>query len=348
MSSGVNTIGQRLVVGFAGTDVQDREVLLVADQIRSGLVGGVLLFRHNICSAEQLQKLTQFLHSAAVDEPLFVFVDQEGGRVQRLGSSNGFPDYLSAKAVASQMSTDEAFSHYAELGAVLRDSGCNFDFAPCVDLDGEPPCEAIGKHERSYSPDPEVVAEYSRMFIRGLKESGILSCAKHFPGHGLARGDTHKGIVDVTETWREEELVPYRLLQDSADLDSVMIAHIIHQTVDPDIPASLSEMWLRKLRDQIGFAGMTVSDDLHMGAIQQHFDFKEVVRRSIVAGVDLLVFSNNPTAAQGVAEFAPDPQLPIRFQEVIAELLVDGAVTQEQCDSGVKRVLAMKSKLSSQ
>jgi beta-N-acetylhexosaminidase len=225
-------------------------------------------------------------------------------------------------------------------------AGVNFNFAPCADLDCDPPCEAIGGFERSYSTEPAVVSDYCRVFVQAMREVGVLSCVKHFPGHGLARGDTHNGVVDVTETWQEEELLPYRNLVKTDDLDSVMVAHIIHQEVDPETPASLSISWLQKLREEIEFDGVAVSDDLHMGAILQHFDFREIVKRSILAGVDLLVFSNNPTAAQGVPDFSPDPELPVRFAEVVEELLVSGEVTQKQCQEGIGRVLELKKQVS--
>lgn len=354
-------IGQLMAVGVNGTLPADPGIEKLKAQAREGSIGGVILYRYNIVDPEQTGTLIQDIQESSVKQPLFVMLDQEGGKVQRLNSAKGFSDTHSARYVADNMDAGGALQHYDTLGKMLSDTGFNFNFAPCVDLDGEPQCPAIGKLERSYSEDPEKVVQYAEAMIEGLGKNRVASCIKHFPGHGRVGEDSHVGLVDITRTWSEEELLPFRRIIEDGAADSVMTAHLMHLGVDPENPVTFSKIWIDKLRKEMGFDGVVVTDDLHMGAMIKNYPLKTVVINSLKAGADLLIFSNNPLAAKatgirhdettGVVTsedgswIVPDPDLPEKFAQIVQEALDNGELDIDLIDNAVRRISGLKGRL---
>lgn len=354
-------LGQMLSVGFHGTTIADDGVRNALEQARAGVIGGIILYRYNIETPAQLKELLAHFHTAATPYPLFVMLDQEGGKVQRIGSSKGFQDSLSAQKIAQELSPEEAYQHYLAMASMLKDLGFNFNFAPCVDVDTVPPCEVIGKLERSYSTDPEVVITYASTMIEAMRAKGVASCIKHFPGHGSARADSHMGLVDITNDWKEDELIPYRSLAADDRIDSIMSAHLIHNGIDKDTPVVFSETWLTKIRKDIHFDGVIVTDDLHMGAIVHNFSLHEIATRTINAGHDLLIFSNNPLASQtqgirhdentkataggGETITVPDPLIAEKIIEQIELAHDSGRISEIRLQSAISRVLKLKEQI---
>jgi beta-N-acetylhexosaminidase len=188
------------------------------------------------------------------------------------------------------------------LAKTLKNSSINCDFAPVVDLALNPKNSVIVGLNRSYGSDPKEVVKYSKIFINSLKNENILSVAKHFPGHGSSLGDSHEGFVDVSKTWSEIELEPYRELIRSDSLSMIMSAHVFNSKLDEKYPATLSHNVNTKLlREKLHFRGVVVSDDLQMGAILKHYTLKEIVTLSINAGIDMLLFGNQ-LATQDIDE----------------------------------------------
>ncbi len=289
----------QLMVGFTGTSIHDPDVQHLIPMIADQRIHGVILFRHNITGPQQVADLVGTLKGASPDPQFIVAVDQEGGRVQRLGSFNGFHDTPSA-AYIGRLPLEEAATHYQAMAKMLADVGFNLNFGPVVDLLGTPGSSVIGGLERAYSTDPQQVIAYAKVFIAAHRLQGVRTCLKHFPGHGLAQGDTHEGIVDVTDTLQPQEMVPFQDLIDAEQADAVMAAHVWHQGVDSEYPVSLSPFWLRDiLRVDMGFEGTIISDDLHMGAILSRYSLGETMELGLRAGLDVLVFSRNPKATGG-------------------------------------------------
>lgn len=337
-------IGQMLIVGFHGTSSEDADVKSLIKQIEKGMVGGAILFKYNVEGSEQLQDLIKPL-KAASQIPLFISVDQEGGRVQRLNSANGFTTYPSAQSIAG-MKKQEAADWYYKLGNELNAHGINFDFAPCVDLNPSGhKCPVIGDLQRSYSSDPGKVIEWAAVMIEALKKNKVINCIKHFPGHGSAQGDSHEGYVDVSETWEEQELIPFYELVKQGYVDSVMTAHIFNKHLDVNHPATLSKQTLDRLR-KAGFKGVIVTDDLHMGAIQQHYDFDEALIQSICAGCDMMILSNNKAAAMGVEGFEPDPYIAEKTVQIIMKAVKDGVIPEERIEEAYQRIMNLKKQIS--
>eukprot|EP01022_Parablepharisma_sp_SALTPOND_P013665 TRINITY_DN18349_c0_g2_i1.p3 TRINITY_DN18349_c0_g2~~TRINITY_DN18349_c0_g2_i1.p3 ORF type:complete len:356 (-),score=40.55 TRINITY_DN18349_c0_g2_i1:2400-3467(-) len=323
-------IGQMIVVGFHGVSKNDSWTQKIAKQLERGEIGGVVFYGYNIESPEQLLGLTDYLKKSN-PQALFA-LDEEGGRVQRLARKKGFSEFPSAKYVANNLTPKQAFSIYQSMAKELKKYGINYNFAPVVDVDINPNSPAIGALDRSYSAKVKEVVSYAEVFIKAHKKEGVLTSLKHFPGHGSAKSDTHKGITDVTGLWSELELEPFSNLVDKKLAQSIMSAHIIDRSVD-SLPASLSKKWLDKLRDDMGYDGVIISDDMQMGAIAKEFSLKDTVIKAINAGNDILLFSNY---------FSPDPELPKKVAKIIKDALKQGEIKKSQIENSFKRIEKFK------
>ncbi len=344
--------GQMLLVGFRGAEPQDAEgrQLAILRQIPQLGLGGVILFDRdaqtgqagrNITSPEQLRRLTAALARAASDAglpPLFLAVDQEGGRVQRLKSANGFPDTPPAAELCPEgdpvPTQGPALAAGEAIGRTLRASGLNLDFAPVCDVNVNPENPVIGGIGRSFSSDPARVSACAGAFARGLKAQGVLTALKHFPGHGSSRTDSHQGFTDVSETWSEAELAPFAALLRERLADMVMTAHVFNRRLDPELPATLSKKTITGvLRERLGFAGVVVTDDLQMRAVAAHYGFKAALGRAVLAGADILLIGNNLDYDEDVAAKALD---------ALMELVAEGEVPAARIRESHARILRLK------
>jgi beta-N-acetylhexosaminidase len=298
-------IGQMLLMGFKGTELNPRDPIINA--IRQKQIGGVILFAANIKSPMQLVALTTALRNEAEHAGLahfWIALDYEGGTVERLDPRLGFPATHSASELGA-MSDGMVLQEAREMARTLKQAGINLNFAPTIDVNINPNNPIIGKRERSFSANAERVAECAAIFTRAYQEQGILCTYKHFPGHGSSDADSHLGFVDVTKTWQLSELEPYkRLLPAFNHQPLVMMAHVVHAGLDSEAyPASLSRSMVQGLlRDKLGFQGVVVSDDLQMKAITNHYGRDQALRLAINAGVDLLIFGNQLVAEPESAE----------------------------------------------
>ncbi|HZY03779.1 MAG TPA: beta-N-acetylhexosaminidase [Anaeromyxobacteraceae bacterium] len=282
-------------VGFHGTSPSPE----VLELIRRGAYG-VALFGRNLESAEQAAELIAALKRAA-GRPLLVSVDQEGGRVARLRSRQGFTEVPAMRAVGAAGDERLAFEIGALLGRELRAVGIDQDYAPVVDVDTNPQNPVIG--DRSLSRDPGEVARLGTALAAGIQSQGVAACAKHFPGHGDTLQDSHRDLPRLPhslERLQAVELVPFRALA-RAGVASVMTAHVVFEALDPRRPATLSAPVMGLLREWCGFQGCALSDDLEMKAVAEHFPLEEAVPASVAAGVDgLLVCHDHPVQARAI------------------------------------------------
>lgn len=335
-------IGEMLLVGFRGIAIDSTEHLW--RDLTHFHVGSVILFDYdaqtgkrgrNIRSVQQVQSLCRQLRN--VSPNLLIGIDQEGGNVSRLHERYGFPKVASHKASAFE-GYDSVRSCARITAHMLHDAGINLNFAPVADVDINQECPVIGKLGRSFSPSAEHVTDCCRIWLKEQRSQGVISCMKHFPGHGSATGDTHKGLVDVSDTWKDIELMPYSDLV--KEVPMVMMAHVINRQLDPSgLPASLSPAIYSYLRDTIGFKGVIVTDDMAMGAIINEYSFEASIRMAIEAGADLLCLSNNGSKYD--AELVP------KTVRVIKKLVNDGTLTPERIHVSANRVRALKKSISS-
>jgi len=333
---------QMLMIGFRGTDLSQNEQIV--SDIRDLHIGGVILFEYdvpsksrprNISSSQQLKKLCNDLQQLA-DDKLFISIDQEGGKVNRLKTNYGFPATVSAQYLGKLDNADSTRFYAERMAKTLSDCGININFAPCIDLNINKNCPVIGKVERSFSDNPEKVVKHTAIFVEAHRKHEILTCLKHFPGHGSSKDDSHDGFTDITNTWKEVELQPYKKMMDNGMCDAVMSSHVFNAHLDADYPGTLSYKIINGiLRDSLGWDGCIFSDDMNMGAITQNFGFKESIALAINAGVDVLVFSNN--SPEGY-----DPQLAQKALNALLELIDEGVITRERIEESYKRIMRLK------
>lgn len=335
-------LGQLLMVGFWGTQQEDPWIQILSRQIEEGKVGGIIFYSYNIESPSQVLKLTHHFKSLKAPYPLLVGIDEEGGRVQRLTYSKGFPEMCGAEVVATTLDPKEAFGYYVGLAQKVSGYGFNLNFGPVIDVNPKEGKGWIGKSERSYGKSPQKVIVYAHEFLKAHATRGVLTCLKHFPGHGRATGDTHKGFVDVTKTWTEDELLPFEALMQEAPF--IMTAHVTHTKWEEELPLTFSQELLSEiLRKKMGYEGIIITDDLHMGAVQQVLGPKDASLKALRAGNDMIMFSNNPNAAQDVQEFRPSPF----FVEDILEFLRKSDLNMNEIAASFSRVLKLKARLAS-
>jgi beta-N-acetylhexosaminidase len=240
-------------------------------------------------------------------------------------------DFMQAKISTARFYADAT-------AATLAGLGFNVNFAPCVDLAINPENNAIVKPERAYSKNPDSVVYFAREVIRQHRKHNILTSPKHFPGHGSSTADTHFGIADVTETWSEQELKPYKDLLAGNYADAIMTSHIVNKNLDPSgLPGTLSKRVIDSLlRKKMGFNGLIFTDDMQMHAITKHFGLEEAIRLAILAGVDVMCFSNN---IQGSEERTAD-----KVHRIILDFVRKGQISPERIDQSYRRIMAVKKK----
>ena len=332
-------IGQMIMVGFNGYNPKNVED--IAQDIEEGRVGGIILFSkdftnsgaiRNIIDKQQTTTLIQYLQSKA-RVPLFVGVDQEGGRVQRFRNISGIPNTLSAAQLA-QLGVSATQQQMNDLGLALQEMGVNLNFAPVIDLNINPFSPIIGNVERSYGKTTKEVLPHAISVINALVSHSIVFTLKHFPGHGSATVDSHYGLPDISATWTRQELEPYKELVQYSDNGMVLIGHLINKRIDPDYPSSLSYATITTLlRDEIGWTGVVITDDLQMQAITKHYDLQDVVIQAVNAGVDILLFGNN-------IEY--DRDLPIRIQKILINAIRRGRVPIKRIEESYQRIMKLK------
>lgn len=338
-------IGQMVMVGFRGIgDTNEPEMRTVLEDVMSGRIGGVIYFERdwqtkkrgrNIVTLEQTARLSALLQKAA-PIPLFIAVDQEGGRVQRLKGDHGFPETPTAEEMGKR-TPGETKKTALIMGRNLKKIGINVNFAPVADIAVNPKSPAIGGIGRAFSADPNLAANHAKAFMSGLNEAGVIGSYKHFPGHGSSVADSHKKLTDVTETWSEAELIPYKNLPQNAPF-MVMTGHLMHKKLDAKYPASLSRaITAGLLREKLGWQGVVVTDDLEMDAIALFYSEKERVRLAIEAGVDIILFGNNLKHA---------PEQGRKIYGIIKTLVSEGTVSQERIAESWKRIRALKTHMT--
>jgi beta-N-acetylhexosaminidase len=329
-------IGQMILVGIKGQSVEENPQLMAA--LREGKVGGIILFEKNLSpdsTSARLIRMTSALQRSSL-HPLLIAIDQEGGKVNRMKARYGFPDSRSATWIGMMNKCDTTW-HYAEQTAItLKSHGINLNFAPVVDLCSNPNNPVIASAQRCYSDDPETVAKHAGWFIDAHRLHGVLTTLKHFPGHGSSTKDTHKEMTDVTQLWSSNELIPYQRLMKQKKADAVMTAHIVNCKLDTAcLPATLSAAIIKGLlRDSLHFQGLVFTDDMQMHAITKHYGLEQSVKLALLAGVDVLLFSNNIPGSQ-------EHQATV-VHRIIRELVDTGVIPESRIRESYNRIIAAK------
>ncbi len=330
-------IAPMIMVGFDGANAKAIGVKQMAAHIAAGHVGGICFIAKNAVTRPGVESITALFHAQSTSWPLLMAIDQEGGNVQRLSSHLGYGFEPSPAKVASTQSTDAARKTYAAMAAQMRKTGFNFNLAPVVDLGFEPRNILITQQGRTFGDDPASVIRYSRAFVAGHRDEGVLTALKHFPGHGSALRDSHSGAVDVTKTWRDSELAPYTCLAAEVMVDTIMTGHLSHETLTDGLPASLSEAAIGgMLRGRVGYSGVVITDDLDMKAVRRRFTREESTIRAVAAGNDILLATNDDS----------DRDLPLSMILAVQKGIRDGRIEADRVEASVRRIEALKATLA--
>lgn len=294
-------------------------------------VGGVCFFARNIETREQTMKLITDLQGKS-KFPMFITVDEEGGQVARIANNNNMQTtkFPTMEEVGKMEDKEYAFNLGDTIGREIRELGFNVDFAPVADVRTNELNTEIG--DRSFGSEPKLVGNMVKEVVTGLQGQGISATLKHFPGHGDAASDSHKGAVNVEndiERLRDVEFVPFKV-GIKAGADFVMISHIsISRVTEDTVPASLSSLVLKEmLRMELGFEGIAITDALNMKAITDQYTPKQAAKKAFIAGADTLLMPES---------------LPDSYNSIL-QAVKEGSITMERLDESVGRILETKVK----
>ncbi len=321
--------GQLFIFGFDG-DRYNRRIGSFFEKVK---LGGVILFSRNISSAEQTKRLISDLKKLGEDTtglPLFVCIDQEGGRVARLSSD--LPTFPTARSLGEDGSSGQVGEVYERIGSELKNLGFNVDFAPCLDLDTNDANPVIG--DRSFSRDPQEVSRLGLAAIEGLRRQKILTCAKHFPGHGDTSLDSHFDLpVDERSKSRfdEAELEPFRM-SIAQKVDFIMTAHVIYPAFDKVYPATLSKRIVTDLlREKMGYDGIIIGDDFDMKAVSDRWDEKGAAI-AFEAGIDMGMVCHETPRRENL-------------YESVRKSIIEGRISETSVKERLHRIISAKERL---
>lgn len=321
-------VGQLVTIGIEGYTMDETAMRIIKEYH----VGGIILFGRNVKNPTQLLQLINSLkeENSKKDIPLFISVDEEGGKVSRVPSE--LIKIPTSREIGKRNNRNFSYEIGNVLGTIVKAFGFNINFAPVLDIDSNPRNPVIG--DRSYGPDEKIVSEVGIEVMRGLQASGVIPVVKHFPGHGDTSVDSHISLPAINkdlDSLMEFELIPFKEAIDNG-ADAVMIAHILFNKVDSENPSTLSKVIITDiLRKKLEFDGVIFTDDLTMGAIMENYDIGEAAIKSIMAGSDILLVCHGYENS-------------IRVLDELMKAVEDGRISEERIDESVYRVLKLKEK----
>ena len=288
----INELGQLFITGISGLSLTEDEKQF----LETNNIGGVILFQHNYDNPAQLAELVNEIQTLRDEYPLFVSVDQEGGRVKRF--KKHFTQFPSMFEVAKYDSPKLTFEVHKILAEELSACGVNVNYSPCCDIWSNPKNSVIG--DRAFGTDKESVEKHVSAAIRGMHTGNVLACAKHFPGHGDTLKDSHfhlpfikKSLVEL----EQEELLPF-IRASKSRVEFMMMAHLVVDAIDKELPTSLSPKAYEYLRESLKFKKIIITDDMEMKAISDQFGHGEACVRALKAGADIVLYRSMAAAKE--------------------------------------------------
>lgn len=321
-------IGQLFIFGLNGTTVDDH----IVEMIIKKHIGGFILFKYNIQDEEQTVQLLNSLKKTNIsnDIPLFLSIDEEGGRVSRL--PNSFLKLPPSKKIGDINDRRIAFEYGRILGKRIKSLGFNLDFAPVLDINSNPNNPVIG--DRAFGSTIDIVVNNGLEVMEGINAENIISIVKHFPGHGDTKEDSHINLPIVEKDIKqleELELVPF-IDGIAKGVDGIMVGHILFPKLDNDNPATISKEIINNLlREKLYYNGVIISDDMTMGAIIKNYTIEEASVKFLQAGGDILLICHGY-------------ENQINVLNRIKEEIVQGNITEEEIDEKVYRIIKLKQK----
>lgn len=315
-------LGQMVMIGIQGTKVDD-DSLYMLHQFH---MGGVILFDRNMDSPEQVKQLTSDLQAQSNEKvPLFIGIDEEGGDVVRMAEKLTPPP--SQKEIGATGDIEQAKTWAIKTAKSLKDMGINVNFAPVAD---------VGSNDkRSYSTDTNTVIDFVRAATKGYQQENIIYSLKHFPGIGKGRVDSHvdSSSIDVAkEVLMTEDIIPFKTIIDENDPNDyfILVSHLKYPALDEEYPASLSSKIMTDLlRNELGYKGIIITDDMEMGAVANHNDFRSIGVKAVKAGADIVLVCH---------EYEHQQEVYLGLLDAVNS----GEISQERIDESVKRIIKVK------
>lgn len=315
-------LGQMVMIGIQGTKVDD-DSLYMLNQYH---MGGVILFDRNMENPEQVKQLTSDLQAQSNEKvPLFIGIDEEGGDVVRMAEKLTPPP--SQKEIGATGDIEQAKTWAIKTAKSLKDMGINVNFAPVAD---------VGSNDkRSYSTDTNTVIDFVRAATKGYQQENIIYSLKHFPGIGKGRVDSHvdSSSIDVAkEVLMTEDIIPFKTIIDENDPNDyfILVSHLKYPALDEEYPASLSSKIMTDLlRNEFGYKGIIITDDMEMGAVANHNDFRSIGVKAVKAGADIVLVCH---------EYEHQQEVYLGLLDAVNS----GEISQERIDESVKRIIKVK------
>lgn len=315
-------LGQMVMIGIQGTKVDD-DSLYMLHQFH---MGGVILFDRNMDSLEQVKQLTSDLQAQSNEKvPLFIGIDEEGGDVVRMAEKLTPPP--SQKEIGATGDIEQAKTWAIKTAKSLKDMGINVNFAPVAD---------VGSNDkRSYSTDTNTVIDFVRAATKGYQQENIIYSLKHFPGIGKGKVDSHidSSSIDVAkEILMTEDILPFKTIIDESDPNDyfILVSHLKYPALDEEYPASLSSKIMTDLlRNKLGYKGIIITDDMEMGAVANHNDFRSIGVNAVKAGADIVLVCH---------EYEHQQEVYLGLLDAVNS----GEISQERIDESVKRIIKVK------
>ncbi|QUG43320.1 beta-N-acetylhexosaminidase [Psychrobacillus sp. INOP01] len=320
-------VGQMIFAGIKGTTITNETKKIISTH----QVGGIILFKDNLKNANQSVSLLNSIKQENIKNkvPLFLGVDEEGGRISRLPELTKLP---TSENLGKLNDASLSYNIGKLLGKELSAFGFNLDFAPVLDINSNPDNPIIG--DRSFGTDAEIVSKLGLQLMKGIQSEQVISVVKHFPGHGDTAVDSHKELPIIQKSLADLhvlELIPFtRAVEQGAEV--IMIGHILLPKIDSAYPASISkEIITDVLREQLGFEGIIITDDMTMKAILNTFEISEAAVSAVKAGNDIVLVAHDYANVK-------------KAKEAILQAIEAGEITEQRIDESVKRILSIKKK----
>lgn len=309
----MDNFGQYVITGIKGTSLTPEETEFIRDE----KVGGIILFSHNYQDPSQLAELVNSIQKLRDEYPLFISVDQEGGRVMRFKTH--FTQFPAMMDLARMDSPKLVFEIHQVLAKELAACGINLSYSPSCDILTNPENKVIG--DRAYGTDAPSVEKYISAAIRGLQTNGVLACAKHFPGHGDTSKDSHVDLPIVKTSvakLRDREMIPF-VKASKSRVEFMMMAHLLVDAIDDKLPTSLSAKAYDFLRQETKFSKIVVTDDMDMKAIADRYTTEEAAIMAISAGADMLIYRSPENARKAVNVIREHSKKRLMKKEILIE-----------------------------
>jgi beta-N-acetylhexosaminidase len=346
-------VGQMMMVGFKGTTVNENSVIV--KEIKQYHIGGVILDNHrdpnthkiitNVENPIQLKHLIsqlQFYAKKYHDYPLFIAINQEGGLINTLKSTQGFNNANDPSQfdLGKKGNQEMIFHETLKRARLLKELGINVNLAPVADLNINPENPAISKLQRSFGSDPKQVTEDLKTTINAYNKAKILCTLKHFPGLGSANQNTDYAKTDLTQTWTDIELLPYKnLIQSNNSCQFIMVSHLINKQLDQTgVPATLSQLIISDLLvKKLGYNGLVITDDMDAKAIRNHFSNDYAIKKAMLAGNDIIIYG-------GTQGYDPDKDAEMLFN-IMLELANTNSEIHNHVLKSYSKIMKIKSSM---